>query len=85
MSFRLPDTHPRLFSGRFDSLAHDPTALGFIDERLPVQRPSEMGVGGGGFVLGLEMIDALLEERAGYLVSFEDGSDGMVSPYWASV
>ena len=85
MPFRLLDTHPRLLSGRFDSLAHDPTALGFINERLPVQRPGEMGVGGGGFVLGLEMVDALLEERAGCLVSCEDGSHEMVSPYWASL
>ena len=85
MSFHILDTHLRLFSGRFDSLAHDPTALGFINERLPMQRPGKMGVGGGGFVLGLEMVDALLEEGAGCLVSFEDGSDKMVSPHWASV
>lgn len=49
---------------RADGVAHQPAALGFVDERLPVQHPGEVGLRGGCFLLGLEVVEGLLEEGA---------------------
>ena len=50
--------------GRSKSVSHDLTVLRFVDERLPVQRSGDVGLGGER-LLRLEVVEALLEEGAG--------------------
>ena len=58
------DANVRVSRGRADGVAHRLAALGFVDERLPVQRPGKVGLRGWRFLLGLEVVEALLEEGA---------------------
>ena len=61
---RLTNTDPRFSRGGFDGVAHDLAALRFVKGGLPMQRPGEVGLGGES-LLGLEVVEALLEEGAG--------------------
>lgn len=59
----------RMSRRRTDSVAHQLAALGRVDERLPVQRPGEVGLRGKCFLFGLEVGECLVEEGARGFVS----------------